>query len=319
MVAICVVYYYQEERDIPKMNNYLKKVKLKGNESFNIREGWLRKGMRSVNEYPNLFSRSDVMEILGVGSKMVKSIRYWLQATDLCEEKINGQNRARQQFVTEKFGRIIEQYDPYFDDVFTLSLLHYHIVSNKHELCTMWNIFFNEYEGENFTRDNMYETCEEYLKKRLGQGVTYSSNSLRDDCASIIRMYQEADRNSDTEDNLGSPLSELGLIKKNNRGNYDKCIPSKEVLNKYAIIYVIKDNLSADKNSVSIDELWKAPNNIGRVFNLNRSIINEYLDQLRAINLITINRTAGLDMVYVTTDKSVEDIMREYYEKTQER
>lgn len=319
MVAICVVYYYQEERDIPKMNNYLKKVKLKGNESFNIREGWLRKGMRSVNEYPNLFSRSDVMEILGVGSKMVKSIRYWLQATDLCEEKINGQNRARQQFVTEKFGRIIEQYDPYFDDVFTLSLLHYHIVSNKHELCTMWNIFFNEYEGENFTRDNMYETCEEYLKKRLGQGVTYSSNSLRDDCASIIRMYQEADRNSDPEDNLGSPLSELGLIKKNNRGNYDKCIPSKEVLNKYAIIYVIKDNLSADKNSVSIDELWKAPNNIGRVFNLNRSIINEYLDQLRAINLITINRTAGLDMVYVTTDKSVEDIMREYYEKTQER
>lgn len=319
MVAICVVYYYQEERDIPKMNNYLKKVKLKGNESFNIREGWLRKGMRSVNEYPNLFSRSDVMEILGVGSKMVKSIRYWLQATDLCEEKINGQNRARQQFVTEKFGRIIEQYDPYFDDVFTLSLLHYHIVSNKHELCTIWNIFFNEYEGENFTRDNMYETCEEYLKKRLGQGVTYSSNSLRDDCASIIRMYQEADRNSDPEDNLGSPLSELGLIKKNNRGNYDKCIPSKEVLNKYAIIYVIKDNLSADKNSVSIDELWKAPNNIGRVFNLNRSIINEYLDQLRAINLITINRTAGLDMVYVTTDKSVEDIMREYYEKTQER
>lgn len=319
MVAICVVYYYQEERDIPKMNNYLKKVKLKGNESFNIREGWLRKGMRSVNEYPNLFSRSDVMEILGVGSKMVKSIRYWLQATDLCEEKINGQNRARQQFVTENFGRIIEQYDPYFDDVFTLSLLHYHIVSNKHELCTMWNIFFNEYGGENFTRDNMYETCEEYLKKRLGQGVTYSSNSLRDDCASIIRMYQEADRNSDPEDNLGSPLSELGLIKKNNRGNYDKCIPSKEVLNKYAIIYVIKDNLSADKNSVSIDELWKAPNNIGRVFNLNRSIINEYLDQLRAINLITINRTAGLDMVYVTTDKSVEDIMREYYEKTQER
>lgn len=94
MVAICVVYYYQEERDIPKMNNYLKKVKLKGNESFNIREGWLRKGMRSVNEYPNLFSRSDVMEILGVGSKMVKSIRYWLQATDLCEEKINGDRKS---------------------------------------------------------------------------------------------------------------------------------------------------------------------------------------------------------------------------------
>lgn len=301
------------------MTNYLKKVKLKGNESFNIREGWLRKGMRSINDYPDLFSRSDVMEILGVGSKMVKSIRYWLQATNLCKEQNQGGNRARQQFITEDFGRIIEQYDPYFDDIFTLSLIHYHIVSNKHELCTMWNIFFNEYEGENFTRDNMYETCEEYLKKRLIQGVAYSSNSLRDDCASIIRMYQETDHNGDPEDNLGSPLSELGLIRKNNRGNYDKCTPSKEVLNKYAILYVIKQNLSADKNSVSIDELWKAPNNIGRVFNLNRSMINEYLDQLRAIDLITINRTAGLDMVYVNTQKSVVDIMREYYEKSQER
>lgn len=301
------------------MTNYLKKVKLKGNESFNIREGWLRKGMRSINQYPDLFSRSDVMEILGVGSKMVKSIRYWLQATNLCEEQNQGGNRARQQFITEDFGRIIERYDPYFDDVFTLSLIHYHIVSNKHELCTMWNIFFNEYDGENFTRDNMYETCEEYLKKRLEQGVMYSTNSLRDDCASIIRMYLENVHDGDPEDNLGSPLSELGLIKKNNNGNYDKCPPTKEALNKYAVLYVIKRNLSDDKNSVSIDELWKAPNNVGRVFNLNRSMINEYLDQLRAIDLITINRTAGLDMVYVNTQKSYVDIMKEHYEKSQER
>lgn len=301
------------------MTNYLKKVKLKGNESFNIREGWLRKGMRSVNEYPDLFSRSDVMEILGVGSKMVKSIRYWLQATYVCEEQNQGGNRARQQFITEDFGRVIEQYDPHFDDVFTLSLVHYHIVRNKHELCTVWNIFFNEYDGENFTRDNMYEACEECLKKRLEQGVNYSINSLRDDCASVIRMYQEAEHDGDPEDNLGSPLSELGLLRRNNRGNYEKCSPSKEVLNKYAVLYVIKQNLAADKNSVSIDELWKAPNNIGRIFNLNRSMINEYLDQLRAINLVTINRTAGLDMVYVTTEMTAMDIMRAYYEKSQER
>lgn len=300
------------------MTNYIKKVKLKGNESFNIREGWLRKGMRSVNEHPDLFARSDVMEILGVGSKMVKSIRYWLQATYLCEEQIQSGNRARQQFITQDFGRVVEQYDPYFDDIFTLSLVHYHIVSNKHELCTVWNIFFNEYDGDNFNRDNMYEACEELLNKRLEQGVTYSTNSLRDDCASVIRMYLE-DHNSDPEDNLGSPLSELGLLKKNNRGNYEKCTPPKEVLNKYAILYVLKQNLDSDKTSVSIDELWKAPNNIGRVFNLNRSTINEYLDQLRAMNLITINRTAGLDMVYINTNMTATDIMIEYYEKSQER
>ncbi|MBD5104253.1 MAG: DUF4007 family protein [Ruminococcaceae bacterium] len=301
------------------MTDYIKKVKLKGNESFNIREGWLRKGMRSVKDYPDLFSRSDVMEILGVGSKMVKSIRYWLQATHLCVEQNIGGNHARQQFITEDFGKIIEQYDPFFDDVFTLSLIHYHIVRNKQGLCEIWNIFFNEYDGKDFTRENMYEMCKDYLNKRLEQGVTYSFNSLRDDCASVIRMYQEADHSGDPEDNLGSPLSELGLLKKNNRGNFDKSIPSKDVLDKYAILYVIKQNLEYEKNSVSIDEMWKSPNNIGRVFNLNRSTINEYLDQLRAIGLITINRTAGLDMVYVTTEMSSAEIMKEYYEKLQAR
>lgn len=58
------------------MSGKLKKVKLKGNESFNFREGWLRKGMRCVEACPDLFSKDDVMERLGVGSKMVKSFAW---------------------------------------------------------------------------------------------------------------------------------------------------------------------------------------------------------------------------------------------------
>ena len=107
----------------------LTKVKLKGNESFNIREGWLRKGMRCIEETPTLFSRNDAMEILGVGSKMVKSIRYWLRATGLTKERAPA-GRVREQILTKQFGEVIDQYDRYFDDVFTLFLLHYNIVKN---------------------------------------------------------------------------------------------------------------------------------------------------------------------------------------------
>ena len=46
------------------MSEKYSKVKLKGNESFNFREGWLRKGIRCVQDYPDLFSRDDVMELL---------------------------------------------------------------------------------------------------------------------------------------------------------------------------------------------------------------------------------------------------------------
>lgn len=122
------------------MTTRLKKVKLKGNESFNFREGWLRKGMRCVEDDESLFSKDNVMEQLGVGSKMVKSIRYWLQATGLCEEQYRNSGRARAQVITANFGRVIREKDPYFDDIFTLFLLHYHIVANE-ALCMPWYIF----------------------------------------------------------------------------------------------------------------------------------------------------------------------------------
>jgi hypothetical protein len=300
------------------MINRIKKVKLKGNESFNIREGWLRKGMRQVKQHSDLFSRDDVMELLGVGSKMVKSIRYWLQATGLCEEKYINGGHAHAQFLTEDFGEIINQCDPYFDDFFTLSLLHYNIVSND-SLCIVWNIFFNEYEGQDFTKENMIEMCIEILRKKMDKGASFSESSFADDCASIIRMYLSVTATEDPEESLACPLSDLGLLQKsfNVKGAFNKSTPSRENLDKLAVLYVISKNLSADKNSVSIDDLLYAPNNIGRVFNLNRVLINEYLDQLRISGYLTLNRTAGLDMVYIENPMPTKDIMLDYYKKAQ--
>lgn len=294
----------------------LTKVKLKGNESFNIREGWLRKGIRCVQDYPTLFSRDDAMEILGVGSKMVKSIRYWLRTTGLTEERAPV-GRAREQILTEKFGEVVDQYDRYFDDVFTLFLLHYNIVKNAEGLSVAWDIFFNNYDGQDFTKDNMIEKCKEELNKRLAEGATFSESLFADDCASILRMYNATDVAEDPEESLSCPLIELGLIRKsaNKKGTYVKTPPARELLDKMAVLYVILDNIEEGKESVSIESLINDANNIGKVFNLDRVLINEYLDQLRVSGYITLNRTAGLDMVYVNDNRTPEGVMREYYEK----
>lgn len=314
----------------------LKKVRLKGNESFNFREGWLRKGMRCVENCDVLFSQDEVMEQLGVGSKMVKSIRFWLQATGLCEEKYINSGKCRAQFLTDDFGRVVLKYDPYFDDIFTLFLIHYQIVSNE-ELCIVWNIFFNEYDGQDFFKDDMIVSCKTFLDKKMDEGCTYSSSSFEDDCSSVIKMYVNDDSIIDhqnrvglkgtrnelhPEDSLACPLVDLGLLHKSSKvkGAYIKTSPARGKLDKLAIFYVIVKNLlMSNKTSVSIDDLMKAPNNIGRVFNLNRVSINEYLDQLRISGYLTINRTAGLDMVYMDLAMKPQDIMVEYYEKAQGR
>jgi len=299
------------------MNERMKKVKLKGNESFNFREGWLRKGMRSVQEHPDLFWRKDVMEQLGVGSKMVKSIRFWLQATGLCEERYAKGGRSREMVLTEDFGTIVEEYDRYFDDIFTLFIIHYHIVSNRN-FCIAWNLFFNHFSGNDFTKENMLEMCSVELQKQMVEGSTYSARLLEDDCASILRMYLNEMDGEDPEDSLRCPLAELGLLQRNvGRRNYIKTAPSREALDKMVVFYVIVNNLEQDKSSVSIDELLHGTNNIGKVFNLSRVLINEYLDQLRVSGYLALNRTAGLDMIYVENRAVPRDILLDYYARVQ--
>ena len=296
------------------MTSKIKKVKLKGNESFNFREGWLRKGMRCVEDEAALFTQDDVMERLGVGSKMVKSIRYWLQATTLTEEYRTNQGRGRAQMLTKQFGKVVHKYDPYFDDIFTLFLLHYHIVAND-ALCMVWNIFFNEFEGIDFTKEDMFNVCREFLVRKMEEGCEFSEKSFADDCDSVLKMYRPAIEREDPEDSLACPLTTLGLLQYSNakKDTYVKSMPSKDALDKMAVLYVIVSNLSEDKQSVSIDDLLEAPNNIGRVFNLSRAAINNYLDQLRVSGYLTINRTAGLDMVYLKMRKKPREIMEDYY------
>ena len=308
------------ERDILKMQTRIKKIKLKGNESFNFREGWLRKGIRCIEQYPSLFSRDDVMEQLGVGSKMVKSIKYWLLATGICKERIINKGRGRALYLTDDVGEIINKYDPYFDDIFTLLILHYQIVKND-ALCVVWNIFFNEYNGVDFTRDDMTSVCKTFLEKRMEKESTFSEKLFNDDCSSVIRMYYSASDAEDPEESLQCPLVSLGLLSRSTRvkNAYIKTAPTREILDKMAVLYVIVSNLGEGKKSVSINELVNAPNNIGRLFNMNRVRINEYLDQLRVAGCLTINRTAGLDMVYINEELDARGILVKYYEKSQMR
>ena len=77
-------------------------MKFRGHETFFIRKGWLSKGMRYVSRKPNVFTdkNDNPIDVLGIGSNMVKSLRYWLQAVGLTQENSGGR---RDQHLTD-FG-----------------------------------------------------------------------------------------------------------------------------------------------------------------------------------------------------------------------
>lgn len=87
------------------------KIKLQGHEKFALREGWINKALQILPENPDAFTRRDATDLFGIGSNMVKSLRYWMRAFGLT-------NNAGTEL--SETGRLIAQYDPYLEDSFTL-------------------------------------------------------------------------------------------------------------------------------------------------------------------------------------------------------
>ena len=75
--------------------------------------------------------------------------------------------------------------------------------------------------------------------------------------------------------------------------------------------------MTYNKQSVDIDTMVMQECNVGKVLNLDRTMINEYLDQLKQEGYITINRTAGLDMEYLNTPLMPREILVEYYSQNE--
>lgn len=131
-------------------------IRLKGHEKFHLREGWITKGLYGVSNNPKVFTGNEGTDQLGVGTNMVKSIKYWMLAMGLIgEDQRNGAE------LTE-LGKIIFKYDAFLEDDVSLWLLHSFIAKNSFR-ATVWYLFFNKCQAEEFTKEELFTV----LKKEL--------------------------------------------------------------------------------------------------------------------------------------------------------
>lgn len=277
------------------------KLKLKRHESFSIREGWLAKGIKNVKEYGNVFALQNATDILGIGTNMVKSLKYWMTATKLIEEK----NR---EIMLSDFGSIINEYDPYLEDIFSWWLIHINMITNIDD-AYIYNLFFNKCNIKTFTKRELYEKLYVLL---INEKLTFNENILQDEVNMIIKTYTIDEKIDNPENNFICPLSELNLLKKVDRDTYEKNRP--EIRNlPFWVVYYIICLLLDDRDNISIDELLKEENSPAKLLNMDKNLINEYLDEMKKNDLIIINRTAGLNMVYLKKKLSLNEIAEEYF------
>lgn len=291
-------------------------IKIRAHETFYIREGWLTKGLTAVEKDGTIFSNIiNAVDTLGVGANMAKSIKYWLRATGLTEEeRLEGGKREQ---VPTEFGKIVLKRDSYFEDIGTLFICHYYLVSNFN-LATSWNIIFNKTNVTEMTKEEMKNLIENKILV-LNPTADPKEKLILDDCNCIIKSYV-SDKNDlkDPEDNMICPFTQLRLLeKKKERGNEDiivKTTPYKKDLNELIVLYVILDNLN-EKRETTINRLIEEENNIGKVFNLDKNLINEYVDILKNEGYLNVNRTAGLNTITIKENITKEIILEKYYKE----
>ena len=136
-------------------------MKFKGHQSFHIRRGWLHKGLKAVKNKNDLFSDKDIVltDIFGIGSNMVNSLKYWLEALCLIERNRIGSKTI---FIPSVVGEVILDKDPYLEEIETWQLLHYNLAKNE-DTATSWYWFFNEYKGNKFNKENLFNGLNSYV------------------------------------------------------------------------------------------------------------------------------------------------------------
>ncbi|MBF0556464.1 MAG: DUF4007 family protein [Nitrospirae bacterium] len=183
--------------------------KFSGHESFPFRYPWLPKAYFALKSNTSLFvNEENAMLELGVGKNMVRAIRFWIQAIGIATSSGKGN------FDIKDFGRVLlseEGYDPYLEDIKTLWLIHWKLVTKIDEPLFAWDYMLNRWQYPEIIRSNVIES---FYREANKLERNLSPVTLGQHFDIFLHSYVPTHNNKSDlfEDNLDCPLVELNLI-----------------------------------------------------------------------------------------------------------
>lgn len=285
-------------------------MKIRAHETFSIRKGWIHKGVKNILLYPRLFTDKNInpCDVLGIGTNMVKSLRYWMTAVGIMEEVSEGNQKIQK---LTCLGEIIDKYDRYYEEDGTNWFLHYMLAKNE-ELATAWYWFFNVFKINSFDKQLFVRELSEFL--HMEYSYDGSEKMIGDEFDCLIKTYCSKGKEISPEDINECPLTDLHLIEMSGNKDYKKHTPDRDSIHPLIILAVISEQAAIAKSrEILITDLLNKECNVGKIFNLNRATCFFYLEQLQKSGYIEIVRTAGLDVIQLKKQYDFFDIVESYY------
>lgn len=284
-----------------------------GHDTFHCRQFWLKKAYDFLQGGSD-FNDGDAPLKLGVGKNMVTAIRFWAK----CFQVINENQES-----TELANKLLSDagWDPYLEDHGTLWLLHYLLVTSGRSSTV--HVVFNELirQRPEFTADHFVRFIGQTREKE------YNKNSVEKDFTVFYRTYFADFSDKDIEDSFTGILSELNLLKKLKKTVIDQDgkpksheawvierttrpdVPSEVLL--YAIISQHPNDVS-----LSFEQLYNDPNEIGCVFALNKDGLTDALENIASqFEGITFSSQAGVRELQFKQQLVADQILAGYYER----
>lgn len=268
-------------------------VRYSGHETFVCRYAWLPKVISELEKNHALFADEDsAMVRLGIGKNMVRSAKFWADATQIIEDRDGGGHQVT------AFGRDLlghDGYDAYLERPETLWLLHWKISTHPSRPIYHWEQLLNSWHRPEFTESEILP----FLVNALPPDKEKTSTrTLSDGIRVFVNSYvpSRGRKGEIAEDNLDCPLVELGLLhiagertdsKSHRETIYSFNHEPKPTISQELFAYCIYDfwkssEKTANEKSLSARAVCTEPGSPGQVFKLPEMALNPMLENLAA-------------------------------------
>jgi len=279
-----------------------------GHATFPVRYGWLSKGVDRLLARGGFTANTDTADELGLGSKMVASLAYWLTVTGLAAP-------GRQGLEPSPLADLIRQHDPYFERPGTWWFLH--LLLARHE-GSVWSWFFNDYADRIFDRLTCADAFLQFTRSKAIRPP--SSVMAQRDVACLLSAYASRPGVDlvDPDDIGACPLRELGLLVRHEavsrfeRTRRPQGIPPEVFLAAASLLAA-----ETGKQSLSLRELATLRGGPGRILCMGLDAIETQVGKIGSKRYLEGIRTETLngERHLIVTQQDPEHWLRKLYQR----
>jgi hypothetical protein len=283
--------------------------KFSGHGSFACRYAWLPKSLHAIENDPKIFADDDKAMIeLGIGKNMVKSARFWVEASGMAKSAPGG-------LIATTLGQLIfgaNGLDPFMEDMQTLWLIHWNLATQNEDPLFAWDFLFSRWNEPELTEASALIA---FTKEANSTSRKMSRVTLQQHLEVFLHTYVPTrGRKGDiAEDNLDCPLTELELLvqigEKGNSGQvrrepvYAFRREEKPNISPALFAYCLNDfwqKMYPNEQTMSVNSVVNGIRSPGQVFKIPEENIFVRLQDLSAVTdgRLKYSDSASLSQIY---------------------